>query len=135
MNIKDSNIAYMKFRLRRVKTDLEELYETLESNVIWSEINVIDEVLSMLEKPKKERNHCYCKDCAFFCDAKQINNNWYKCEHSKYIRGTRAGEYRSVMRTTYKCKDFIPLGESVEYHKGIKDLLNNITINESEEKE
>lgn len=137
MNIKDSTIEYVKFRLRTVKEDLEDIYETLESEVIWSEVNRINEILSLLEKPpKKERKLLYCQDCAYFKDALAHNPEkplWYTCQHSNYLRGIHIGKSRLITKSTIICNDFLPAGESVEFHEGIKDLLNNITIKESEE--
>lgn len=127
---------YILDRLKVIKEDLYEMYEFMESEAIYKQVSRIEELIKLLTpKPNTDRKHCYCKDCAYFEYAEPINKTWYECTRSKYVKGCHKGELRHIYKSMYKCIDFLPAGEYIDYHDGINEILNNIQIRESEDEE
>lgn len=129
----------IRLSISKIADKCASMNQYIESDV-WDEIeeelrDINREIRTLYDKPKQERKYCYCKDCAYFPYSEHINGPWRECMRSKYVQGKHEGELRRITANNKKCRDFIPAGESIDYHEGINELLNNIQIKESEEEE
>lgn len=126
----------IRLSISKIADKCASMNQYIESDV-WDEIeedlrNINREIRTLYDKPKQERKHFYCKDCAYFPYSEHINGPWRECMRSKYVKGKHEGELRRITASDKKCPDFLPAGEHIDYHEGINELLNNIQIKESE---
>lgn len=136
-NREKEELKQIRFKISKIADKCAAMSQYIDSDVfdeMEEELRKINsEIKIIYDKPKKERKHCYCKDCAYFPYSEHLNGPWRECQNSKYIQGNFAGELRRITGNMKKCRDFLPKGENPEYHEGINEILNNIQIKESEE--
>lgn len=138
-NREKEELKQIRYKISKIADKCAAMNQYIDSS-IWDEMeeqlySINRLIRALYDKPKPERKHCYCKDCAYFEYAEPINKTWYECTRSKYVKGCHKGELRHIMKSMTKCIDFLPAGENPEYHEGIEEVLNNIQIKESEEEE